>query len=762
MSFGFVQQLMLIGLAGVALPVLAHLLSKRKFDIVFWGAMQFLELGRRTRRRIRLEELLLLLLRIGLISLLALAFARPWGKGGVFSAITDTVRRDVVFVVDGSYSMGWQGGGATPHAAARQWIHRAVGELRPGDTYSLLEARDQVIPVIEDPTSDPRVIREQVDEIPPPAGTSRLAAASTKAVQLLSRTTNPIREVIILTDDQAYPWSVGDAPLWARFDDLRSQQTIQPRIWSVNLLGDVPGDRNNFSVDRIQLSRPTTVPNFPVRIRTVIRQSGGKPATRAVHLSVNGQRLQDQTTIVNVPPNGEAPVDFEHRFPTAGSYLVTVAIEPDLLPGDNEAHAAVTVTTGVPVLLVDGRPHSDPVLSKAFFARAALTAQANESPWVQATTIPASELNAKSLDGKDVVLLLDVLSLTDAQLKAVTEYVQAGGGLVIAPGELAKADFYNGPLVGKGLGLSPGELVSVSGETDAGGGPVLLDGDSFEVPWMSRFKPGSGIDLATIRFSKWWKLRLATVAPAPNPAPADPAAPPPAPAKEQTEPTVIAGKFKSGDLWILTRRFGEGHVAILAAPLDTTWSTLPSKNDFVPFLHELVFSFVSRNEGRNVESGMPLELPLPAGVDPTAIEFVLPDGKTAPGQPSGDDKHPTARLDVAVSPGVYRAVRKSRPQEAPEYFVVEFDRQEANLTPLSEPELKTLASTDRIRPIRKLDEWTAAVAADAPRTELWWMILVAVLALLVFEVAMTRRLVRSGHEFIDPELEAEISAQPGA
>ncbi|REJ93045.1 MAG: hypothetical protein DWQ34_11235, partial [Planctomycetota bacterium] len=51
MSFGLLNGLMLLGLAAVALPVIVHLISKRKFDVVQWGAMQFLELGRRTRRR---------------------------------------------------------------------------------------------------------------------------------------------------------------------------------------------------------------------------------------------------------------------------------------------------------------------------------------------------------------------------------------------------------------------------------------------------------------------------------------------------------------------------------------------------------------------------------------------------------------------------------------------------------------------------------------------------------------------------------------
>ena len=73
----FINPWMLLGLLGLSLPILAHLLSKRKYDVVHWGAMQFLELGRNARRRIRLEQLLLLLLRMGLIALIAIALARP-------------------------------------------------------------------------------------------------------------------------------------------------------------------------------------------------------------------------------------------------------------------------------------------------------------------------------------------------------------------------------------------------------------------------------------------------------------------------------------------------------------------------------------------------------------------------------------------------------------------------------------------------------------------------------------------------------------
>lgn len=747
MSLGFVQPWMLIALAGVALPIIAHLLSKRKFDIVFWGAMQFLELGRKTRRRIRLEELLLLLLRIGLIAIIGLAFARPWGKGGAFNALTDGVRRDVAYVIDGSYSMGRISGDKTAQATARQWVQKSLGTLGAGDTVSVWEAREQVLPRVESGTSDLQSVREQIDRLPAPAGASRLAAAMTRAVQQLSQGTNPIREVIVVTDGQSFPWMAGDSTLWARFDDLRSQQTIKPRVWAVNVADIAANDATNFAVDRIQLSRTMTVPNFPVRIRTTVRQFGGVSSKRPVYLSINGQRLQDKTTVVSLPPDGEAPIEFEQRFDAPGSYLVTVGLDDDQLPGDNASHAVVTVAAAVPVLLVDGRPSLDPVQSKSFFVEAALAGTGPNAAWVRTTTVSPTDLTAAKLDGRDAVMLLDVAALDAGQVQALEAFVARGGGLVIAPGPGAKPDFYNGLMSRQGL--NPATFADA--EVVAAAEPTVIEPESLSVPWLQRFKPGTAIDLGTVRFTNWWKLE-------PKAAPERPMEADANPASVAVSAPVTGARLKSGDPWLVTRRYGEGQVAVLATPLDSEWSTLPSKNDFVPFLHELVFSMTSSGQGRVVEPGSPLELRLGRGGTAESIRFRLPDGSEETAEPGGDDGRPVARLKAAMLPGVYQAVRVNRPQESPEYFVVEFDRAESNLAPLGDTEREQLVTKERLKFIREVSEWTSAVDADSPRAEVWWLALLAVLGLLVFEVAMTRRLVRSGHGVLDMELEPEDAA----
>ena len=103
----FLQPAMLIALPLIALPVIIHLINQRRFQTVQWGAMQFLNPSRRTRRKMKLEELLLLLIRILAIAMIALAAARPWINSGFLTGYESAGSRDVVLVIEQSL-LGYQ------------------------------------------------------------------------------------------------------------------------------------------------------------------------------------------------------------------------------------------------------------------------------------------------------------------------------------------------------------------------------------------------------------------------------------------------------------------------------------------------------------------------------------------------------------------------------------------------------------------------------------------------------------------------------
>lgn len=120
---GFVNAGVVAAAALAVVPLVIHILNRRRHKPMKWAAMRFVqEAYKRTRRRVRMENWLLLLLRTGAIALLALAIARPFtGENSPLSGITET-RRDLVVIVDGSASTGWREGVETVFEIGRAHV----------------------------------------------------------------------------------------------------------------------------------------------------------------------------------------------------------------------------------------------------------------------------------------------------------------------------------------------------------------------------------------------------------------------------------------------------------------------------------------------------------------------------------------------------------------------------------------------------------------------------------------------------------------
>ncbi len=749
MQHFFLNPWMLLGLAGVLLPVLAHLLSRKKYDIVEWGAMQFLELDPSARRKLRLEELLLLAVRMGLVALLAIALARPWLGGAWLGSFGSTQPRDVVLVIDGSYSMGWEGRALTPHANAVRVARQFVEELRPGDSVMVVDAREQPLATLAGLTRDKQRVREALESLPSPAGTANLHAAISKAVQSLASGTNLQREVVVFTDRQALSWKPDDEALWARLDDLKEQSPQPPRLWVMDVAEGQLGHSANFTIDRLQLSRELAVPGVPVRISSKVRYSGGENAiSRKVHLEVNGQRLADQTLQLKLLPNGEATVEFERRFEQVGSQLIGVVLENDALPGDNRSEAVVLVADSLPIVLADGDKRLDPTRSETFFARAALMATGSEASWIKPTILTPDAISAETLRDAAVLVLANVETLSAEQLSLLGRFVASGRGLLFALGDKTPQSGFTQESDQLGTRLLPVSLKAIGAEAvaaEAGKSAlgVRIAGNSLELPWLKPFRSDKGGTLTDARFTQWWRVSVQKEA-------TDNASQEPTKNKQMGEnsgvslgtPIVIA-KLTNGDPWLVTRRYGRGTTAVLTSSLDADWNTLPAKQDYVPWLHELLFALASPTTSRNVDVGTPLSLNISPLVKLDDFEFLTPSNAPLPATRIDDDFQPGARLDSATLPGVYRFAAKanaSKPSPTDELFVTNFDRGESDLTPLTDDQCATLAGANRLTFVTDLVQMQRQMFADGSRTELWWLLLYGFLAFLAFEVWLTRRM----------------------
>src|SRR6059036_3839729 len=125
----FLNPIMLAGLAAVTIPILIHLLTRRKFQKVVWAAMRFIQASvEKNQKRMRLEDMILLAVRCLLLGLLALALARP----AILSNASDLFGQSKVtgvILLDNSQSMGMRDGTTTRFDKAKKAAEAALDSM---------------------------------------------------------------------------------------------------------------------------------------------------------------------------------------------------------------------------------------------------------------------------------------------------------------------------------------------------------------------------------------------------------------------------------------------------------------------------------------------------------------------------------------------------------------------------------------------------------------------------------------------------------
>src|SRR4051812_24279325 len=159
---GFLNPLLLFGLAAVSVPIIIHLLNRRRFHKVVWAAMRFLQTSvEKNQRRMRIEDMILLILRCALIALLALALARPAFK----SASTDILGQSkvtAVVILDNSGSMGMSDGTMTRFEKAKKAAEQALDTMRGGWATAVFLASDIADAPVPEPTFDFNLARKTI------------------------------------------------------------------------------------------------------------------------------------------------------------------------------------------------------------------------------------------------------------------------------------------------------------------------------------------------------------------------------------------------------------------------------------------------------------------------------------------------------------------------------------------------------------------------------------------------------------------------
>jgi hypothetical protein len=647
-DLAFGSPAMLWGAALVAAPLLIHLLNRRRFVVVPFAAMRFLQDAfRQRRRRMRLENLLLLLLRCLLVLLAAVAMALPFVPSDSPLAALAGGRREVVYVLDRSGSMGrLVAPGVTSDDRMLESLRRRLSALSEerGDAVTLV-CLGAGNPLPAPIGATPSMALAALDGLPPPAGVADLLAGA----RLLAERVRPARpgrlDVVIVSDLQALSWGQAGESLRALLARVFDEGGGSLRIEPVGADGRAPA---NVGVQSLVADDPLPRAGEPLAFTASVRNwSETQPAMVEARFEVDGVRVDTQ--VASLPPLGSAALSTRRRLDAPGAHHVSVALAADDLPLDDVRTLAVEAHGRPRVLLADGAPGgADPLEWSTGWLELALDPQ---QPGVEARFEPV-RWDAARLDGTlaqladfDALVLSDVGAPGEAQAEALARAVAAGTPLLLFAGERTDPALWAERLGARGL--LPMDVGPVRGAPAAAGVEdyVTLALAEPPPPALSLFADPRLAVLLQVPVFAWRELL-------PRPAPAQGEAPQAvvlasfADALGRTQPALVEG------------RLGRGRILLLGTSAAPDWSLLPRNPAlWVPLVHELLTALLADDPAeRNVPVGQQPALLVEGW--PQSAQLVFPSGAVVPvDRPAGGQPGERSRLDLPVpldEAGAYR------------------------------------------------------------------------------------------------------------
>jgi hypothetical protein len=715
----FLNAILLGGLATGAVPLAIHLLHRSRARQVRWGAMQFLRVSaKENRRRPRIEELLLLLLRILVPMALALCMARPVLEK-VRSAMGGGSRVSMVLVVDDTASMAIARGGQRMIEEARARAVRVVRGLPRGSDVAVILPSDPENPFVA-PTLDLQGAVRRLETLTFSASDAPLAGAVDAAVTVGTRMMHGMRLVTVLSDFQRASWAAEDAAERARVAERARALPVAPTILSMPVGG---GEFDNLAVEALDFTALPVPVGRKVQFKASLKAFGKKGFGSAkVIWKVDG--VERFTDTVQVEAGQRSQSAFAVEFDRAGSHRVEVVTDADTMVADNQRFASIRVVDPIPVLLVNGEPSNEPLQGETDFLEIALLAQtgAVKGPRLFDVTVARLEgLTGKQVASSTVVVLTNVRH-ADSIRREMEERVMSGAGLLVFPGDKIDLNWYRDHAHRGGKGWLPMAYREVRGGTAGGGVTMTVADQRMTHPAFAMFDASDVFRGGHLRM--WHRL-----------AGLEDALP---------EGVSVPLRLEDGSPLLVERAFGDGVVIQAAFPADADWGNFPMRPFYVPMMQQVVAYLASGvMPPLNLKVGQSLTVATMGDVLKRADKRYVP--LMAVADPSG------AREEMVAGRRGLRWVGASKPRLSPGFHVATVDGgepifysvnggvRESDPERLDDVQIRQVASELGGEIVEDAAGVDAVVRRSAAGLEIWKPLLALLLVLLFAELYMLGR-----------------------
>jgi len=689
----FLNTIILAGLAAVVIPLLIHLFTRRKLRKISFSSVSFLRLLQTQKmRRIRLREILLLILRTLIVLLVVLAFARPTLKGSLATGVGAHAKTTVAILLDNSMSMGRETPRGSVFQQAKDLAAEVVDLLKEGDEAFLILFSDAPTLITPEATHNFPRLRQLIREAQLSNRITDLRKALVATYELLEDSQNLNKEIYLLTDMQRSAWVALEE------DSLRVGAGA--RLYLLSVVRDPQW--SNMTVNSVDYSDQLPEAGKPLRLSAKVSNLAHQATERAiVELYLDKARRAQRS--VELAPGETQGVSFTTVVAEPGIHAGYVEVTDNQLPADNRRFFTLNVPRQIRVLIVGDDPRA------SFYLQTALCPDQEISGVMIPTAIAVDDLRHHDLDRTDVVIMANVPELDGDQLFKVDRFVRQGGGLLVLLGSRINHHFYNDHLLKR---ICPATIQEALGSPTQKSSYLTLDQVDYDHPVFQIFRRAEKAQIPSPRFYMAYNL-------------------------EPGEGVNVLASFNNGSPALVESKTGRGRVLFMATAVDPDWTDMPVRGAFIPLVHRSVHYLATAqpSDGEELLVGAPLRWDMAQVPEGRELSCTTPGGERVILRPTGQRGYSVASYEVTDEPGIYRF---SLGDETLTAFAVNVDLGESDLEPLSAKEAKQLLGKDQVAVVSPGADLETAILQSRYGRELWKAVLWGVLALLVVEMVLGR------------------------
>ena len=681
----FLNPLFLFGLFAAAIPLVIHLWSRRQAVAVDFSSLMFLVAAHRQNvRRIQLKQLLILLLRMLIVALIALALARPFLTLGLPLAAVRT-KTDVVIVLDNSYSMAYQDVDGVWFDKAKTLATDVLRSLRHGDSAALILMSDIPKPAFRQLTPDIDSVRKTIRDTEVSYRGTNVQPSIELAHEILSESTQQNKELYLISDFAENGWDN-----WGVIPNRSGARIV--------LLPVNKRNPHNTNIEEILPSHQLIGVDLPFHLNvTVKNHSDAALAQTTLTFFVGDQKKQTQT--FSADADESIMTTLTHTFAASGAHTGYFELTSDRLNMDNRRYFALEALGEIRVLCVGEHTEYlrlvlNPLVNKQ---TAGVPLQAS---MIQPTSCTPTEFETFPLQEYDVIVLADLASISTTAQTQLSEFIRQGKSIIAfaadsnnlswAPAQFGQPIIWQIP-----------QQVSEYEETH----PIfdIFPENVFSGQYGPRFYQGM------------------TVTPTPD-------------------ATVIA-RFGDETPFLIERREGKSHLLFFNSGLhqQTGNNELLVNPYFLPLLQNTVLYAIHSATQKNINIGesYTASYPRSSGAPAWVKRLESPDEDTMTAVPINEDG--AIRFEATERPGIYQVEVKAQDRLFRDFFAVNTPTSEANLAPISLQQAsdRVNAQAGSTNETGELD--TEALDIKRHGREIWGELLILAVCLLLLEGFLSNR-----------------------